>query len=104
METKCLKNKMDRIRVKLGLSGMFLVDPIGRSGGLALLWKDLDEVTILNYSRRHILATVHSQNENLDWKLTGFYGHPDPMKRHEAWGLLKFLKDLSLSPWLCVGD
>lgn len=42
--------------------------------------------------------------ENKSWKLTSFYGHPNPAKRHEAWNLLKFLKDLHPCPWLCFGD
>jgi hypothetical protein len=77
---------------------MFLVVPIGRSGGLALLWRDLNEVTIVNYSRRHINATVLSQTQKTKWKLMGFYGHLDPTKRHEAWNLLKKFKYLSPNP------
>jgi exonuclease III len=54
METKCRKEKMERIRVRLGFNGMFVVDPVGRSGGLVLLWKDAKNLEIQNYTRRHI--------------------------------------------------
>ncbi len=36
----------------------FVVEPVGRSGGLALLWKEEKEVEIYNFSRRHINAIV----------------------------------------------
>ncbi len=37
-----------------------MVDCIGRSGGLALLWKSDAHVHIQNYSRRHINAVINS--------------------------------------------
>jgi exonuclease III len=56
METKLGKNKMELIRIKMGFSNLFVVDSVGRSGGLALLWDDDTELEIQNYSRRHINA------------------------------------------------
>ena len=50
METKCRKEKIERIRVRLGFNGMFVVDPVGRSGGLALFWKDVKNLEIQNYT------------------------------------------------------
>ena len=38
MEIKNQQQKMEATRVKLGFDGLFVVDPVGRSGGLALLW------------------------------------------------------------------
>jgi exonuclease III len=102
METKCFQTKMERIRIKLGMPGMFLVDPVGKSGGLAMMWRDVDDVTIENYSRRHINAMIYSQTAKQTWKLTGFYGHPNPARRHEAWSLLKYLRNHPPGPWLCV--
>lgn len=46
METKCSKTRVEVIRVKLGFAGAFIVDPVGHSGGLALLWKEDGEVEI----------------------------------------------------------
>lgn len=58
METKCRNAKMEGIRVKLDFVGLFVVDPIGRSGGLALLWKEKNVLDIQNYFRWHINAVV----------------------------------------------
>jgi exonuclease III len=98
METKCHRNKMESVRVKLGFDCLFVVDSVGRSGGLALLWKDPELVEIQNYSRRHINAIVKDRAVAQLWKFTGFYGHPDWTKRHESWALLNHLRILFRCP------
>jgi endonuclease/exonuclease/phosphatase family metal-dependent hydrolase len=40
----------------------------------------------------------------VQWKLTGFYGHPEWNKRKESWELLKHLQSYSPLAWLCIGD
>jgi exonuclease III len=91
METKCRKEKMERIRVRLGFNGMFVVDPVGRSGGLVLFWKGAKNLEIQNYTRRHINALLKGEDNGSDWKLMCFYGHPITVKRHELWTLLEHL-------------
>jgi hypothetical protein len=39
METKCRKEKLEVIRVKLGFAGLFVVDSVGISGGLVVYQK-----------------------------------------------------------------
>jgi hypothetical protein len=92
METKCPKRKMEGIRVKLGYNGMFMVELVGRSGGLALLWRETQELEIQNFTRRHINAIVKEADREVSWKLTCFYGHSVAAKRHESWALLEHLK------------
>jgi exonuclease III len=104
METKCRKEKMERIRVRLGFNGMFVVDPVGRSGGLVLFWKDAKNLEIQNYTRRHINALLKGEDNGSDWKLTCFYGHPATAKRHESWALLEHLRQFQPQPWMCIGD
>ena len=88
MKTKLRSNKMERVRVQLGFKHMFVVDSVGKSGGLALFWTMDAGVEIQNYSRRHINAKVCSSPAKPPWKFTGFYGHSDTSKRPEAWSLL----------------
>jgi exonuclease III len=104
METKLRQQKMEKIRIKIGFRNMFVVDCVGRSGGLALFWKDEVGLEIQNYSRRHINAIVRSQRRSGCWKLTGFYGHPESHRRHEAWALLRHLVVMEPRPWVCIGD
>jgi exonuclease III len=104
METKCGKNKMEVIRSKLGFEGSFEIELMGRSGGLALLWKEAGRLEIQNFTRHHINAVVRPVCGNLQWKLTCFYGHPETAKRHESWALLTHLNSYQPDPWLCIGD
>jgi hypothetical protein len=104
METKFFNKNCDFLRIKLGYDFMFVVDSVGRSGGLILLWKAVVNVEIQNYSRRHINAIVVNGGTEIKWKFTGFYGHPDTNKRKEAWDLLRHLSHFQPLPWLCIGD
>jgi hypothetical protein len=58
IETRLQANKMTQIKCKLGSKNVFVVDCVGKSGGLALLWSEDVEVEIKNYSRQHINANV----------------------------------------------
>jgi hypothetical protein len=104
IETRRTNLEMEWIRVKLGFENSFVVDSIGRSRGLALMWKEDCELVIQNYSLCHINAVVKSSEEGMEWKLTDFYGNLEVAKRHEGWNLLKCLKNKAPTPWLCVGD
>jgi hypothetical protein len=104
METRMQQNKADRVRIKLGFDNCFVVNSKGKSGGLMLLWNSSCGVEIQNYSRRHVNAVVQRSPDDLKWKFTGFYGHPEAGRRSESWSLLRHLASLSPGPWLCLGD
>jgi hypothetical protein len=88
----------------MGFDGLLTADPVGKSGGLALFWKEPHLVELLSYSRRHISVSIRISGSGVPWKFTGFYGHPDPAQREDSWNLIRFLKRSSPSPWLCMGD
>ena len=96
--------KCDPIQIKLGFDYLFCVDCMGRSWSLILMWKEDFNVTIQNYSRRHINAIIASHGTSLEWKFTEFYGHPNTVKRKESWDLLRHLNTFQPTPWLCIGD
>ena len=104
METKLCKGKMERIRIKLKFRNMFVMDNIGKSNGLALFWEDECKAEIQNYSQRHINAIINNHHGHMEWKFTGFYGHPDASKRGKVWNLLKALALLNPEPWMCIRD
>lgn len=76
IETLVHSNKMEEIKIAIGYDGVFCVDREGRSGGLALLWKNCISCSILGFSKNHIDACLVDTN-NIIWRCTGFYGHPD---------------------------
>lgn len=75
METKIRKYHMEVVRNQIGFEGLPNIDLVGRSGGLALLWKEANEVEIQNFSRCHINAIITMGGSSAPWKFTGFYGH-----------------------------
>ncbi|OMO70912.1 reverse transcriptase [Corchorus capsularis] len=101
-KTKCSSSEMDWIRSRLGFDSCFSVPCIGRVGGLALLWMNIDVVSLLSYSHSHIDVIIGS--DSLSWHFTGFYGRPETSHRHESWRLLRTLNRQSDLPWLCAGD
>ena len=103
LETKLDSGRMEGVIIKLGYDNVFSVPSMGRSGGLALLWKTEAEIIIQNYSQHHIDAHVDSRQTRC-WRLTGFYGRPEQHRQKESWALLKHLSTLDSAPWLCIGD
>lgn len=89
-ETLERKNKIEWVRKRLGFEGLFVVEPQGRSGGLALLWKKNDQVNLVSFSQNHIDVKVKVADMNL-WRLTGFYGEPNRFQRRKTWDLLRNL-------------
>jgi hypothetical protein len=83
---------------------MIVVDCVGKSGGLTLLWGDDLDVEIQNYSRRHINAKISSPSLSEAWKFTGLYGNPEAGKRGESWDLIRHLNTMDPIPWVCLGD
>lgn len=104
METKLRQHHFDKIKNKMGFNSGFVVECVGRSGGLALLWTNDLVVDIENYSRRHINATIRSTKHTGAWKFMGFYGHLETGKRKEAWNLSRHLRRFEPMAWLCVDD
>ena len=107
METKLPQKAMKRmsnIKNSLGLTQGLAVPSVGKSGGLALLWKPEIKVEIQTFSHWHIDAVIDSGGSTGQWRLTGFYGNPDTHGRSESWARLSQLAASSNLPWLSVGD
>jgi hypothetical protein len=47
------------------MENMFVVESVGKSGGLVLLWKNGVNVTIKNYSQPHINALMKTEVEGV---------------------------------------
>lgn len=92
METKCNKQKIECIRLKLKFDFSLIVESIGSSGGFALLWNATLTVNIVNFSRWYISAEIFEMAQGRLWMLIGFYGHPVTSKRAGSWDHLRGLK------------
>ncbi|XVE84538.1 hypothetical protein DITRI_Ditri17bG0021200 [Diplodiscus trichospermus] len=86
------------------MKSVFGVDAIGSSGGLAMFWKEDVVLTLRSFSRNYIDMEVIGNNEEEEWRLTGFYGEPNQTRRGESWNTLRLLASQSFLPWICFGD
>lgn len=66
----------------------------GKSGGLALFWKDVIKLDVQTYSSTHIGALVGGGEEIGWWHLTGCYGDPNTTKRPKYLAKLRHLRGL----------
>ncbi|XP_074288069.1 uncharacterized protein LOC141613227 [Silene latifolia] len=91
-------------KVKEKFDGYFgiRVDSVGRSGGLAMLWRKEVDYVLMFASVHHMDFQV--RNADGDWRITGFYGWRAVSDRHLSWKLLRFLSGQSQLPWVCIGD
>ncbi|KAL8119408.1 hypothetical protein AgCh_016796 [Apium graveolens] len=102
-ETISSYKKMENLCSKLNFEGFIAVEPQGKSGGVAMFWKDAEKVKLLSLSRNHIDISIH-MNDNREWHLTGIYGEPSRTQRSKTWDLLRNLSRDANLPWCLVGD
>ena len=102
-ETTAKRSRMEWVKQNLGFDGLITVDPIGKSEGLALMWKDKEQVEVRSYSKNHIDVKITSE-DRYEWRLIGFYGEPDRAQRRRTWNLLRTLARDANLPWCVIGD
>ena len=103
METKLDAEKLEWIRVKTGFRNAFTVSCHGRSGGLALLWREGVHLEINFFSRHHIDSHICMEDGRV-WRLMGFYGRPEEDRKWKSWALLDHLNRMASFRWLVIGD
>ncbi|KAK8292764.1 hypothetical protein V6Z11_D06G140800 [Gossypium hirsutum] len=102
-ETKIHSNEFSRIRFMCRMEGCLAVSSEGKSGGMALLWRDGVGVTIQNYSKYHIDSLV-CMEDGEKFRFTGFYGQTESSLRHQAWDMLRRVKSTVNEGWIVGGD
>ncbi|KAL0729422.1 hypothetical protein Bca4012_025515 [Brassica carinata] len=102
METKQKDDYMVGLQNSLGYDNMISVEPIGLSGGLALIWKSNFDGVVLSSDKRIIDAKVTFGL--VSFFLSCVYGDPVRSKRQEFW---ERLIDIGLrrdEAWLLAAD
>uniref|UniRef100_A0A803PHA9 Reverse transcriptase domain-containing protein n=1 Tax=Cannabis sativa TaxID=3483 RepID=A0A803PHA9_CANSA len=102
-ETLSKSDVIEKVRLAIGFQGVFSVDCRGKSGGVALFWKDTDEVSLLGYGENFIDVVV-TGNEGIQWRLIGLYGEPNRSLRKNTWEQIRSLKTKYTWPWCIIGD
>jgi hypothetical protein len=103
-ETRQQKNRVVNIKSHLGMNNCFIVDGIGKGGGLALYWVDSIRIEILSYGVHHIDTLVLDGSHHAAWRGTFISGELNTQNRHNMWELIRRIKPRSQAPWLMIGD
>ncbi|CAM8928848.1 unnamed protein product [Rhodiola kirilowii] len=101
IETKSENGRMEMLKRKLGFECGLGVDSHGRSGGLALCWKEDLQLSVKSFSSHHIDCEVE-MGEKV--RLTIFYGNPATHRSSETWDLLRSLSRDNNLPSIVLGD
>lgn len=102
-ETIFFTKKIKELRIKHGFAQCFSVDRVGRSGGLAIFWRNNVHCEITSYSRNHINVNFFN-NTVASWSVSCFYGYPERTRRKDSWDFLRRLAGLAQLPWVVIGD
>ncbi|XP_021828885.1 uncharacterized protein LOC110769256, partial [Prunus avium] len=88
----------------LGFPCFEIVDPIGFSGGLWLMWDDSRvKVEIIGTHDQAISACISWPGQT-PWIFTAVYAKPCGFKRDKLWEYLSFVEGCHNLPWLLAGD
>ncbi|PPS12808.1 hypothetical protein GOBAR_AA07832 [Gossypium barbadense] len=101
-ETKMNAVEFQKVQNRCRLQNGLVVNSEGRSGKLAMMCKDVVDVSIQTYSKHHIDSIVKIGNNRI-W-VTGFYGHHNPNDRSTSWGFLQRVGEVVKEEWVVGGD
>ncbi|KAG2685685.1 hypothetical protein I3760_10G137200 [Carya illinoinensis] len=103
METKLPYARANGIAKTLNFEGYCVSEAVDRSGGLIVLWKQKDQLELVNFSKHHFNVLVNDTQCNFKWLLTCFYGHLNINLRKQTWDLLSSFKPRD-GGWGVIGD
>ena len=95
--------KADELRRVLSFDSMFVVESDGRAGGLVLFYHKVNKVE-LNYISANFIDILFMNEEVVQWRFTGFYGHPNWSDRNLSWEDIRNLYHKGNHPWVVLGD
>ncbi|KAI8012610.1 hypothetical protein LOK49_LG06G00968 [Camellia lanceoleosa] len=104
METKVEFKSMGMFFNYMEFTASGHVDPIGRSGGIWMLWNpNVVNVRVVEPSSQQITATI-SRQDFPDWLLLAVYASPNSAKRDDLWAQLETIAQHIEEPWLVARD
>jgi len=104
METKNKAMMVERIRRKLKFQKLYLVDPTGIAGGLAIMWQEEIDLKVQASSKQFIDVQCIDPDSKQGMQITFVHASTDFGDRLALWQVLGTLKPPPSQPWICMGD
>lgn len=89
METKCSRRWVEKIGDKIGLNNLFVVDLVGRAGGLAILWNNEINFDVMWNSDRIVVSSVKDHRGMNLGNMVNCYSTSYLAKKEKFWGQLR---------------
>ncbi|XP_071918974.1 uncharacterized protein [Coffea arabica] len=103
-ETKNKKFVMNKIRMRLRYDSLFVVDPIGRAGGLAVIWRKDLEVKRVLFTDFTIEWNVEGKGTEEDWWFVGIYASSSYQLREQQWKTIEHRTNIWGRNWILAGN
>lgn len=102
METMHKRNDLVDIQVWLGYDHVHTVNPVGKSGGLAVFWKNSGLVNIVSSNKN--MVDLLFQLGDKKFFVSCIYGEPNEGKRQCLWEKISRVGVNRKEPWCLLGD
>ena len=104
IETKVPFSSTGNFFINLGFNNSCIVDPVGRVGGIWVLWDSTNvTVNVITASNQVVHASVTKANYDT-WILSATYASPNSDYRDLMWENFAHVASSSDAPWMAVGD
>lgn len=104
METKNQEKMVFRLKRRLQFQNLFVVNPVGTAGGLALFWDNRILVTVESHSPHFVNAIGEYIGSGRRMRITFVYAPNDFQGRLHLWEELCQISHSNNLPWICAGD
>lgn len=102
IETKNPDDMVHDVAAQLDYDYVKCVSPLGIGGGLALMWKKHDSVTLYDIDEHLIDCKII--NKDVSYYFWCIYGHPIRKLKHILWERLERIAIKCKDSWLMCGD
>ena len=102
METKQMRDALVDLQTWLGYDRVLTVNPIGYSGGLALMWKNSVNIDFKFVDKNLVDFCVQFGKDS--FFVSCVYGHPVKSDRPKLWERLTRIGAFRKDPWCMFGD
>ena len=103
-ETKNKKTVMEKVKRQLKFDQCYVVEPVGKAGGLTLFWKEEVQVESITDGNFFIEVKIKDLEAKCEWWLVGVYASTDENIRKEQWRKIEEKKKDWGDLWILVGD